>query len=335
MHPYKLAFTIALSLFSILNYGQHTDQINSNRPGETMSAYAVGKKVIQIESGVFGITENHSLLNYDANGFGVDLTARYGIWKENLEIIADFQYQNETFSSRTSDFKKSDFKQTIFGAKYLIYDPFKNYKRKIDIKSWKKNRRFDLHQLIPAVSVFAGANLSFSDNQYYFSKKGAISPKFILMTQNHLGDGSWVFVTNFIADYLFTEYPSLGYGVTLTKAFTPNWSGFVENQGYKSDFYSDCIVRGGAAYLINKNMQIDASISSSVKTTPYLFYGGIGISWRNDKYHKNVIIKTDIKDPNAFDPKAKGDKKETEKEKKKKDKKAAEAIRKELKKKQG
>ncbi len=205
----------------------------------------------------------------------------------------------------------------------------------MDIKSWKKNLRFDLHQLIPAVSIFAGANLSFSDNPYHFSSRGSVSPKFTLMTQNHLGDGSWVFVTNTIADFLFTGYPSYGYGLTLTKAFTPIWSGFIENQGYKSEFYGDFIIRGGAAYLINDNLQIDASISSSIKTTPYLFYGGIGISWRNDKLYKEVRIKTEAKDPNAFDPKKKVGKKEDMKKKMKQDKKEAEKIRKELKKKQG
>jgi hypothetical protein len=41
------------------------------------------------------------------------------------------------------------------------------------------------------------------------------------------------------------------------------WSGFVENQGFKSDFYSDR--RGGVAYLINNNLQIDASISTILK----------------------------------------------------------------------
>jgi hypothetical protein len=32
-----------------------------------------------------------------------------------------------------------------------------------------------------------------------------------------------------------------------------------------SDFYSDAILRGGAAYLINNNLQIDASISTILK----------------------------------------------------------------------
>ena len=82
-----------------IHYGQHTDQINSNRPGETMSAFAVGKSVIQVETGVYGIKENHSLLNYDANGFGIDATLRWGLFMEKLELIADLQYQNEKFTT--------------------------------------------------------------------------------------------------------------------------------------------------------------------------------------------------------------------------------------------
>jgi hypothetical protein len=132
----------------------------------------------------------------------------------------------------------------------------------------------------------------------------------MLITQNHLGDGSWVFVTNIIGDYLGTEYPSYGYVLTLTKGINEKWSGFVENQGYKSDFYSDAIVRGGAAYLINKDMQIDASISNSLKTTPSILYGGIGFSWRFDGNYKEVRMNIDDADS---DKKAKKRAKKTKK----------------------
>lgn len=69
--------------------------------------------------------------------------------------------------------------------------------------------------------------------------------------------------------------------------------GFIENQGYKSDFYSDAIVRGGAAYLIHKDLQLDASTSTSLKNTPSILYGGIGFSWRYDANYKEVRMKID------------------------------------------
>lgn len=299
MFKIKILLIAFILLQPSIHYGQHTDEINSNRPGETMSAYSVGKSVIQIETGVYGIKQKHSLLNYNSNGFGIDATLRWGLFLENLELIADIQYQNETYNEVFRRTKIADFKQTVFGAKYLIYDPFKNYEKKINIHSWKANRKFSWRQLVPAVSLFAGANFTMADNPYSFSPVSSISPKIILITQNHLGDGRWVFITNIIADYVATDFPSYGYVLTLTRGFNDKWSGFVENQGFKSDFYSDAIVRGGAAYLLNKDMQIDASISSSLKTTPSIMYGGIGFSWRYDAKYKEVRVNIDSNDKNT------------------------------------
>jgi len=293
MSQFKYLLVLALSMFAKEIYAQHTDEINSNRPGETMSAYAVGKSVIQVETGIYGIKENHSLLGYDANGYGLDLNLRYGLLMEKLEAIADIQYQKEDFTLPYEQYSKSALKQTVLGAKYLIFDPYKNYEKKINIYSWKANHAFNWHQLIPAVSVFAGANFTMKNNPYAFSPDAMISPKVMLITQNHLGDGSWVFVTNIIADYIATDYPSYGYIITLTKGLGRKWSGFVENQGYKSDFYSDAIFRGGAAFLLSKNMQIDASISHNLKDTPSVFYGGVGFSWRYDTNYKEVRINLD------------------------------------------
>lgn len=298
MSKIKILLIAFFSVIPCIHYGQHTDQINSNRPGETMSAYAVGKSVIQIETGVYGIKQNHSLLNYDANGFGIDATLRWGLFLERLELIADIQYQNEKYTTLFNSSNRADFKQTVLGAKYLIYDPFKNYEKKVNIYSYKANRAFNWHQLIPAVSLFAGANFTMAENPYSFSPESSVSPKIILITQNHLGDGKWVFVTNIIADYVTTDFPSYGYVLTLTRGFNDKWSGFVENQGFKSDFYSDAIVRGGAAYLVNKDLQIDASISTSLKDTPSALYGGIGFSWRYDANYQEVRINIDNTDSN-------------------------------------
>jgi hypothetical protein len=296
MYKIKNLVFAVFFMIPLIHYGQHTDEINSNRPGETMSAFAVGKSVIQVETGIYGIKENHSLLGYDANGFGIDMTLRWGLFMEKLELIADFQYQYEVVNPAIIYPERSAMKQTILGAKYLIYDPFKNYEKQVNVYSWKANHSFNWHQLIPAVSIFAGANFTLADNPYYFSPDAAISPKVMLIAQNHLGDGSWVFVTNIIADYIGTDFPSYGYGITLTKGFNKNWSGFIENQGYMSDFYSDAIVRGGAAYLLHKDMQIDASISTSLKDTPSILYGGIGFSWRYDANYKEVRMKIDTGD---------------------------------------
>jgi hypothetical protein len=276
-----------------VNYAQFTDEINSNRPGESMSAFAVGKSVIQLETGAYGISQKHHLLNYVTNGYGIDATIRYGMFKEKFEFIANIQYQNQIKEISSPFFgsikeNQKALKQSIIGVKYLLFDPFKKQEKKVNIYSWKVDKSFKWKQLIPAISVFTGANYTSANNTYYFPSKASISPKVIFITQSHFGDGSWVFITNAIADYIGTEIPSYGYVVTLTKGINKKWSGFIENQGYKSDFYSDLVVRSGAAYLVTENLQLDVSASSSLKNTPALFYGGIGFSWRYDGNYKEI-----------------------------------------------
>ncbi len=313
MSKFKSLLYFLFFLIPAVHYAQYTDQINSNRPGESMSAFSVGKSVIQIESGAYGISQKHHLLNYVTNGYGVDLTLRYGILKEKLEFLVDMQYQDQLYESSFTEKKQKALKQTSFGAKYLIFDPFVNQEKKVNVYSWKVDKSFKWKQLIPAVSVFAGANFTAANNPYHFSPNSSISPKVIVITQNHFGDGSWVFVSNTIAEYIGTEFPSYGYVITLTKGINEKWSGFIENQGYKSDFYSDAIVRAGAAFLVSEDFQIDASASASLKNTPAIFYGGLGFSWRYDGNYKE--IKTPVEeDPNIVKAQKKA-KKNTKKKK--------------------
>jgi hypothetical protein len=65
-------------------------------------------------------------LNYNSNGFGIDATLRWGLFLENLELIADIQYQNETYNELFSSTKIAV--QTVLEQN--IYDPFKNYEKK-------------------------------------------------------------------------------------------------------------------------------------------------------------------------------------------------------------
>ena len=71
------------------------------------------RSVIQVETGMYAINENHRLLGYDANGYGLDLTLRYGFLMEKLEVIADIQYQNEDFVAAFDRYNKSALKQTV------------------------------------------------------------------------------------------------------------------------------------------------------------------------------------------------------------------------------
>ena len=311
MSKLRFASLLFFAFCSSAIYAQFTDDINSNRPGESMSGFSVGKTVFQAEAGIYALAEDHDLLNYDAKGFGLDLALRYGAFLEQLEFIMNLQYQADQYNTVLGSENRNAVKKLTLGAKYLIYDPFKNYEEKVNIYSWKANHRFKWRQFIPAVGVYAGANINFSNNPYTFPTDPKISPKLMVITQNHFGS-RYVFVMNIIADRITTDYPSYGIIATMTRGFNEKWSGFLELQGYQSDYYSDAIGRVGAAYLLQPNLQVDASISKNIKDTPSIFYGGVGVSWRFDGFYKEIMIQG----PDKSDKKDKKKDKKKEEEKK-------------------
>ena len=309
------AFLIITVLFtSSILHAQFTDVINSNRPGKSMAAFSVGKTVIQAEMGFYGGTEKHDLLGYETKGIGSELSFRYGAFLEQLEFNLDLQYQNDTYKTDIENINRKAFKQTTLGAKYLIYDPNKNYEEKVNLLSWKANHKFNYRSLIPSIGVYAGLNINLSNNEFSFPTDPKISPKAMLITQNQFG--KFVFVTNVIADKIGSDFPSYGYVLSLTRGFTPRWTGFLETQAYISDFYADNVARGGAAYLIQENIQIDANFGVNFKNTPSILLAGIGFSWRFDENYNEVMLRNP-KDKSEKDKKG-SDKKGKDKDKSKK-----------------
>lgn len=298
-----------------VHYAQFTDEINSNRPGKSMMAFSVGKSIIQVETGLNYQNEDHAGLKYDANGFIAELDFRWGLFFEELEFVAELQYQNDKYTSLFESKNRSALKKTLVGAKYLIYDPFKNYEVKPNLYSWKANHKFNWRQFVPAVAAYAGVNINFSDNPFNYApsyvSENTISPKAMLIAQNHFGS-RWVFVTNIMYDKIASKFASINYVITLTRGFNEKWSGFIENQGYNGDYYSDGVFRLGAAYLINNRMQVDASVGKNIKDSPSLFNAGVGFSWRFDANYEEVKIEKDK--GSKMDQKMK---KKAEKEKKK------------------
>ncbi|WP_240472263.1 transporter [Mangrovimonas xylaniphaga] len=276
-------------LASSTSFAQYTDVINSNRPGVSSSAFSVGTNVLQFEMGPYYVKEKHTPLQYEVSGFGVDFMARYGLFFEQLEINLEGVYQNDKFTDNRSAIsektKRSNFKNFTLGAKYLIYDPYKNQEDKPNIYSYHANRKFQWKSLIPAVSAYVGANFDSKDNPYTAPDVEGFSPKIMIATQNNFSNG-WVLVLNFIKDRIGSEYSDFQYIITLTKSLNEQWVLFGETQGIKSDFYADNLFRFGGAYLWNKNFQLDTAVTLNTKDTPSVFNFNIGASYRFD-FHKD------------------------------------------------
>ena len=176
---FLIVFLTSYSVFS-----QYTEMINTNRPGVSQGAFSVGTNVLQFESGLSFGKEEHRLLFTDANIFSWDYAARYGLLKEQLEVslIGEFQSNKVTDTRANSTYERnfSNFKSNTLGAKYLIYDPYVNREAKgPNLYSWKANHRIQWEDLIPAISIYAGANFDITeDNPFTPEAEKSISPKF-------------------------------------------------------------------------------------------------------------------------------------------------------------
>lgn len=282
-HTFVLAIFISiLAVFSV--NGQYTDVINSNRPGMSVSAFAVGHNVAQLEMGLFYEQQEHGLLNTEADVWGTDISLRYGLLFEQLELNYEGTYQQEEVIFTSFDMldKRIDFRRNRIGLKFLVFDPFKNEEaNKPNLYSWRKNNKFQFKNLIPAVSIYGGANFVLGDNPFY-PGEAQISPRAMIATQSKITN-RMVLITNTAYDRIGTEFPELSYIVSISHAFgNPKWSAFVEHQGIQSDRYADLLLRSGVAYLAGKNLQVDVNFGTSFKYTPSRMFASIGGSYRLD-----------------------------------------------------
>lgn len=311
-----IAFSITSSL------AQFTDVINSNRPGQSMAAFSVGKTVIQSEMGV-----NYSKEKYEENpespykgvNWTADLTLRYGVFFEQFELIANFEYQNERITSPFFDRHDTGLKRTTIGAKYLLYDPDRDYEQKPNLYSWKANHKFNWRQFIPAVAFYGGANFNLAPDKFRrpeIPKEDGFTLKGMILTQNQFG--RYTFLTNIIVDKFPSQRNSLDYVLTMTRGFNSRVSGFVEIQGYNNVYYTDHFFRTGAAYLLKQNLQIDASVSSNFQNAPNIFVAGVGASWRFDANYSEVMLRVAKEDKRSKLDKKSDKIKDKKKEKEKK-----------------
>ena len=139
---------LILILNSISIKSQYTDQINSNRPGASIGAFAVGKNVIQFESGVEYRSYKHSGYNSSTfNSGNAFLSVRWGFLFEQLELtyegVYGFGSLNSKVTSPNSKYYLNGMLQNFVGLKFLVFDPFKK-ERKVNVYSWKANNGFKI-----------------------------------------------------------------------------------------------------------------------------------------------------------------------------------------------
>ncbi len=299
----QLFFVLTLTVAS----SQYTPIINSNRPGLTQGAFAVAPGVYQLEFGTsYRQDQFVSLAQAKSQGAGFTLDLRTGLILQNLELIYRVDYHNDLLAFNNAsgrlNYNRKGTKRNTAGFKLLLFDPFRNANwYKVNTKSYKANKGIRLIDLIPVISVYFGSELSFGNIYPYgepFSpifnlktpelKQDEISGELMLITQNHFLN-NFVLVTNWGRRYLGSAYEQNYMSSSLMIPIKKRLMSFVEQVSVKSQLSSDIFLTAGAVYLINENIQVDAFLSHTLKDTPAMFTGGIGVSYRIDRYNDSGI----------------------------------------------
>lgn len=284
MKKLEILWLPILLLMPFLGISQYTDVINSNRPGLSVSAYAVGKNVLQLEMGVGFEQSDHTLLNTQSNILGSDISLRYGLLFEQLELNWEGTFQNEakTFANSGIETSFAKFSRNRLGLKYLLYDKYKSPESNTpNLYSWRKNNLFQLRNLIPSVSLYGGATFNLLDNPNYMGDP-TVMYRVMVATQSRLTP-RFVLISNLAYDRITSDFPEMSYLISLSYAFrNPKWSTFVEHQGIQSDRYADILLRGGVAHLLSEGLQVDVNMGASFKNTPSRIFISGGFSYRFD-----------------------------------------------------
>lgn len=292
----KKYILLSLLFINSIANAQYTKEINTNRPSTSMGAYSVSKGIIQLEGGyVYQNDEYHTEKITTNNNFQLQL--RYGELTEQLEFVADLQFTSYNQKLNGTTFSDAGFKQLNFGAKYLIYDHYKYYVEKRNVYSWKANQRFKWRRLIPAISIYAGAQFN-TKHQIYYPELPETGLKTMLIAQQHLSK-RFSITYNFIGENVTEdEFRSFSYIVTASLGLSNRWSIFGEHSGifdkkYQTltvPFKDEASLKAGLTFKINPNLQADAFAGTSIDNTPHKIQAGFGLSWRNVK-------KFEFKDP--------------------------------------
>ena len=170
---YALTFILLLTMYFPV-FSQYTEVINSNRPGSSQGAFAVGRNVLQFEVGGNFSDLSHKNLNFSyIKELQLNYTIRYGLMMEKLELILSGSYnQNKSVNNvsvpNSPEIKTEFLNSQSFGVKYLVFDPYKNEKwHSVSLTSWKQNNSIRWIDLIPAISVYAGVNYIPDDGYFY------------------------------------------------------------------------------------------------------------------------------------------------------------------------
>lgn len=256
----RLIKILILIFLSQISFAQLNETIRTDRPGQAIGAFTVGKNILQLQQGV----DNYSLADtkFPPNGFVSNNVVRFGILETvELSALIDYQYERTRFD--TISISLSGVSNLHLGFRVHINDQ----------KGWIPTTAFQMRLKIPKMSKDFGA------------KKLATAMVFVA---NWSFPKSMSLASNWILSYNGKDpYPTGGYVLNFGFPIHKKLSGFIENYGQVNQSIFQTRFDGGFAYLVNNNFQLDISGGYGNNQNVQDYFLSTGVSWRINTFRKN------------------------------------------------
>lgn len=271
----KITTTLLLLLVATnLAFSKKQETIDSDRPGQSMSAHTVGKNVLQIQTG-FDYTSHSNdpsyVPKYSFNVFGNETNIRYGLL-DILEINGSIGYR--VYNTNYEDNSRADRNQ--HGAELLRFGTRVNI--------------IDHDGLTPAVAASLELVVPYETDVYKFIDYGFRG--FILIKQpitNELALTGNFGVYHTPQMYEFMPEYFYRYTLNTSYSFNDKLSAYVEIYGFINTEYSSNygVVNNdhidfdaGIGYLLNNDLLLDFSIGKDNSFGDGDWYVNAGVSFR-------------------------------------------------------
>ncbi len=245
-----LIFILYPLFYDNVLYAQFNETIRTGRPGQSIGAYAVGKNVFQLQTGVDFGKSNGPTLNAKRNS--TNAVFRYGLTK-TFELNSAFEYRSDKFRTDTNKFTNSVLSNAAVGMRYNILEGM--------------NKQ-------PAIGFQLTFQLPIIAKVYNLQQK---APKFLVIVSENISNK--VELTANVGGSLNGNdaVPTGIYVLNLSYSINKKWGTFIENYGnLKNNVYHNRW-DAGIAYLATNNLQLD-------------IYGGAGLNSGNSDYFFSVGI---------------------------------------------
>lgn len=246
---------LSLLILPLLSQAQSSETIRTGRPGASIGAFTVGSRVFQVQTGI-----NIGRMTWDSeqkmNKSQVTMVLRYGIL-ERLEVSGVLAYSKIGWS----DLESYEFDQQGLSAVQIGF--------RVNIRDGKGNG--------PNIGWQSRLKLNVLDED--FEQQRLASVHILALTQR-LGRKVGIAANIGLSTRGNSDDKPLGlYTLNLNMPVSSKVSVFVENFGvFKEDLNAGFDT--GLGYLVNQDLQLDASLGYGKNHGVEDMFVDFGLSWR-------------------------------------------------------